>query len=1191
MARDATAILDVNQLLHETVHLISEQFGFYHAGVFLLDEANEYAELRAASSAGGQRLLERGHRLRIGQTGIVGHVTATGEPRIALDVGQDAVFFDNPDLPDTRSEMAVPLVARGRVIGALDVQSTRQAAFSSEDVSVLQTMADQLATAIENARLFTATQEALTETREMFEANQAIGAAPSPAAVRQALINYVASTGLDWGRVVTYEFEDGKVSHAVQREIWSSRQRPHQPEGTRLPIAEYPIHRLVTSGQPFTCSDIYADERADDATRMLIEVAQLRSFAAVPLTVGRRHIGTLLVGKESPHTFSEKLLQNVASICGQASIAIESLRLLDETRRRAQELETINEVGRAVTSVLDLDALIRQIVDTTKQRFGHYFTSVLLVEGDRLVFRDGSTVGDSDIRLEAGAVEFDIGGAAGLVTEAIRSREPVLVNDTLADPRYVTTPSLTATRSEIAMPLEVKGRVIGVLDVQSDRATAYDDTDVRLLQALANQAGVAIENARLFQETQSEASRRALMSEVLQAAAASLDPDALLHLAGEAISRRLGSPSCVFLWDQEQHLRPVAVHDGAAADVPLPAGSVVTQDLDPILFDAMEKYRTRLHESPAEMGWTTPEIIEQLDMQSAVIVPLVTRDQALGALLLGRTREQPPATEDDVSFTQIMATNLSVALENARLYQEAVHTAERLAEVDRLKSQFLANMSHELRTPLNSIIGFSRVILKGIDGPLTDVQRQDLDAIYSSGQHLLGLINDILDISRIEAGKMELAFEPIDLADIIKGVLSTAIALVKDNPVELQQTIPDDLPTVVGDSRRVRQVLLNLVSNAAKFTTEGYIHVEASADAGFVTISVADSGIGIPADKIETIFEAFTQADASPSRKYGGTGLGLSISKSFVELHGGQMWVESELDHGSTFYFTLPIEGPPMLYEEEQPPAETLLSAEENSEQDGKLVLCVDDDEGVLTLFRRYLRGQGYRTIGLTDSTRVLAEVKRLRPYAITLDVMMPGKDGWEIIRELKADPETRQIPVVMCSIVSERGQGLSLGAADYLVKPILERDLLAALDRLDREQGRHRVLVVDDQPEDRHLLRRMIESKDGYEVIEAASGQEAIALVRQTRPHIVILDLMMPEIDGFAVLEAIKADELTRSTPIIVVTAKELTEEDRRLLNSSIEVLIQKGVLNQEELLEDVAAALRKLTRERSRPEEPDQS
>jgi len=1189
VARSATAILDVSQLLDETVRLISKQFGFYHAGVFLLDETGEYAVLRAASSEGGQRMLARGHKLKVGEVGIVGYVAGTGEPRIALDVGADAVFFDNPDLPDTRSEMALPLVSRGRVIGVLDVQSTEPAAFTEEDVAVLRAMADQLATAIENARLFAETERSLAETRDLFEASRAIGAATTPGEVGRALVEYAAQADVQLVRLLLYEFDGDEPTHILMAESWTVDGRPVHPYGTRLPTSEYTLSQLIQPTEPFIVEDVYADPRIDEQTRLLIEVAQLRSFAIVPLSIGRRQVGGLMVGRDAPSTYPERMLNNLWTLCGQAAIAIENLRLLGETRRRARELEVINELGRAITSVLDLDAVIRQIVDTTKERFGHYFVSVLLVEGDRLIFRDGSTIGDSDRRLEPGGLVFEL-QRPGLVTDAARTGQPVLVNDVLSDPRYITVPELAGTRSELVVPITVKGRVIGVLDVQSDRLHAYSQADLLLLQSLASQAGVAIENAQLFAETQMEAQRRALINEVLQAGAASLDPGDLLRRVGEAVSLRLEMPCGIFEWDPEAEvLRPVTVHDPTGAEVPLPEHiPAITAETIPAMFEAVRTRQLQvLLDVPSHVQGPVLQFIQLFGVQDAAYVPLVARDQVLGILSLGRQPGHPPLDEDELEFIQIVGANLSVAWENARLYQEAVETAERLAEVDRLKSQFLANMSHELRTPLNSIIGFSRVILKGIDGPVTEMQRQDLEAIYSSGQHLLGLINDILDISKIEAGKMELNFQPIDLKEIIHGVMSTAVALVKDRPVELQQSVPADLPAIIADERRIRQVLLNLVSNAAKFTDEGFIRVEAHADEEFVTISVSDTGIGIPEDKLPKIFEAFTQVDSSPSRKYGGTGLGLTITKSFVELHGGRIWAESEVGKGSTFTFTLPIQGPPSLQEaevaeeaEEAPSAAAAGAEASEAEDTGKVVLCVDDDEGVITLFRRYLDKQGYRVVGLTDSTRVLEEAKRLKPYAITLDVMMPEKDGWEVIRELKADPETKDIPVVMCTIVGEEGKGLSLGAADYLVKPILEQELLNALDRLDREEGQHRVLIVDDQEEDRELLRRIIEAQDGFEVVEAASGQEAIALVKRVRPHIIILDLLMPEVDGFAVLEAVKADESTRHIPIIVVTAKELTEEDRRLLNHRIEALIQKGLLTQEELLQDVAIALKKMGR-----------
>jgi len=1180
----ASSILSLDELLPQTAELIRQRFDLYYVGIFLLDETGRWAVLRAGTGEAGRQMLAAGHKLEVGGKSMIGWCTANARARIALDVGAEAIRFDNPLLPNTRSEMALPLVSRGRVIGAMTIQSDRPTAFTEEDITALQTMSDQLATAIENARLFAETSQTLTETRELFEASRAIGAATTPAEVARALVQYVARTGLDLARVLMVDTPE-EPTHVVMGEHWAVDGRPVHPYGTRLHLADFGLRQFIQPTEAFTVEDIYADPRVDAQARTVLEVLRLRSFALVPISIGQRMLGALLVGRDTPYAFPEKLVRNLWTLCGQAAIAMENLRLLEETRRRARELEAINEIGRTISSVLDPQALVRQVVDITKSRFGYHFVGILLTEDRHLVFEDGSTVGTSAMRLPPRGITLDI-DRPGIATDAARTGQPVLVNDVLSDPRYITVPELSATRAELAVPIEVKGRVVGVLDVQSDRPNAFTQSDVLLMTSLASQAGVALENARLFAETEAEARRRALISEVLQVAATTLEPRDLLSRAAAAISRQLEMPTFIMEWEPEaETLRLVTGQDPTGKDIspPRPDVRMNRQQAAPMVEAVFRTDVTILRDIPQMAAGRMVHVARQWGLMDAAFAPMVIRGQPLGLLALGRPPGHPSIDEGEVEFLRIIAANLSVAWENARLYQEAVETAERLKEVDRLKSQFLANMSHELRTPLNSIIGFSRVILKGIDGPITEQQRQDLEAIFNSGQHLLGLINDILDISKIEAGKMELVFEPTDLQEIIRGVMSTAIALVKDKPIELQQSVPADLPTVIADGRRVRQVLLNLVSNAAKFTDQGFIRVEAKVEGDDVVISVSDSGIGIPPEKLPHIFEAFTQVDASPSRKYGGTGLGLTISKSFIELHGGRIWVESELGKGSTFTFTLPIQGPSQIRPEAEPKAEETPSEEVPSpvpEMPGRVVLCVDDDEGVITLFRRYLDKQGYQVVGLSDPFRVVEEARRIRPFAITLDVMMPGKDGWQVIQELKADPETRDIPVVVCSIVSEKGRGLSLGAADYLVKPILEQDLISALDRLDREEGRHRVLVVDDQPDDRNLLRRMIETQEGYEVIEAGSGQEAVLLVHQRRPHIIILDLLMPEMDGFAVLEALKADESTRAIPIIVVTAKELTERDRQLLNHRIEALIQKGVLRREELLEDVAAALRKLER-----------
>jgi len=1285
VSRKVSAILDVHQLLDEIVRLISDEFGFYHVGVFLVGEPGEYAILRAASSEGGRRMLERGYRVPVGGDGSVGYVAATGEHSVVLDVGEKAISFDHPDLADTRSEICLPLRKGDRTIGVLDIQSTQEAAFSEDDAPGFQTLADQLAVSIENASLVERTASQLREQERLYgeysaaawadllsptrplgyvydrvdvlpdaeppmpalalgsdgpkatastlavplkvrgqtigvlgvqESNDVREWSPEERSIIEAVSDQVAMA-LDSARlfgeartraeemVVLNELAQSLTARLTVEEVLRETYRGVSQllNATNFYIGLYDSRKEEISF-PLNITESAVDEQIivipadrgyaghivrnrtglliteDTVEKTLEKTAEMGikrvgqpalSYLGVPLMVGDQVLGVMAVQDyATPHVYDERDRNLLIAIASQTAIALQSANLFEEVQRRAAQLTAASEVARNATAILDVAKLLDSAVHLISEHFGYYHAGAFLLDeqDEYAVLQAASSEGgqrmlEREHKLKVGEV-----GIVGYVAE---TGKPRIALDVGADAMFFDNPDLPTTRSEMGLPLKVRGRVIGVLDVQSEQAAAFSEDDVSALQTMADQLATAIANARLFQDARADAQRRALISEMLQAAATSLDLDELLHRAGETISGYLNVPSAVFAWDvEEQSLRPVAFHTADAADILLPEGfDRVTREMNAVLFDTLKERRTTILDATDEVGGPLTRMIGQAQVQSVIYVPLASRAQELGVLGLGAMEGQPLVS---IEFADLVGANLSVAMENARLYQEAVHTAERLAEVDRLKSQFLANMSHELRTPLNSIIGFSRVILKEIDGPLTDMQRTDLQAVYDSGQHLLGLINDILEVSKIESGKMEMVFERVDLKEIIKGVMATAIALVKDKPgVKLQQVVPADLPMLTGDVRRVRQALLNLVSNAAKFTQEGFIRVEASATDTEVIISVADSGVGIPPDKIGLIFEPFTQADASTTRAAGGTGLGLSITSSFVEMHNGRIWVESELGKGSTFYMALPIAGPSL-------PEKKVEKQAESEETGQKIVLCVEDNEGVITLFRRYLSRRGYQVVGLTNSAVAVERARELKPYAITLDVMMPGKDGWQVIQELKADPETRDIPVVMCTIVSEKDRGLSLGAADYLIKPILEQDLLAALSRLDQETGQHLVLVVDDKPDDRKLLRRILETQEGYRVIEADGGQEAIALIKQTPPHIIILDLMMPNVDGFTVLEAIKMDKTTRSIPIIVVTAKDLTPEEQEILDCGVEALLQKGIFEQQELLADVAAAMERL-------------
>ncbi len=1361
VTQEAATILDVSQLLNTAVQLISKGFDFYHTGAFLVDEPEEYAVLRAASSESGRRLLKRGHKVKISKASTIGYVAATGEPRIALDVGQDAVFFNDPDLSETRSEMSLPMTVYGRTIGVLDVQSTEEAAFSEDDVTVLQTLANQLAVAVDNARLMERAEAQLRELRLLHgEHRTAIwdGLSPrerslgyvydrvditptdglptpavdlslqhgetvalvepdkalaTPLKLRERTIGTLGvqktNGGREWSpnEVALVEAVSEQVAQALENaQLFAETQKSAQRMQTlyetsralssslkeedlvytildaifRTLDCEYVLISTVdekagtigvwhgiwdeqfdvfpewieAAQYPLDDPDILADIYRKGRTEIIGEWDErfnreiwdtygheryLRIF--MPIKMRDQVIGVFEASydKRTKEHISKDEKQTLAAFADQAAVALEHARLFEEAQRHAAWLTAAAEVAGSATAILDVDQLLDETVHLISQQFGFYHAGVFILDdrNEYAVLKAASSEGGQRMLERHHKLPVGKLGIVGHVAGTGKSRIALDVGE---DAVHFVNPDLPETRSEMGLPLKVRGQVIGVLDVQSTQEAAFSEDDVAVLQTLADQLAAAIANARLFHEIRTEAMRRALINEVQQAAVASLDPDELLHEVGERLSRRLERSSALFVWEpDEQILCPVAVHDAHAADVIPPDDMRVSRDMHPTLFSEVIDKRhicslSMCAQDPtdsADAGSTSadidpdarstsadarsiPAVIDpvfttQLGIQNGVYVPLTSRERLLGVLILAQPEEHADDDYVSIDFVENIGVNLSVAWENAQLYQDAVETTEKLREMDRLKSQFLANMSHELRTPLNSIIGFSRVILKGIDGPITDMQRTDLQAVYNSGQHLLGLINDILDISKIQAGKMELTFEDTDVNELIEGVLSTAIALVKDKPIDLQQSVPSDLPTIRADSRRIRQVLLNLVGNAAKFTEEGFIRVQAEAKSSDMIISVSDSGVGIPPEKLETIFEAFTQVDGSSTRSAGGTGLGLSISRHFVELHGGRMWVESTLNEGSTFYVALPIEGLPESTEEpseeadaadrtsadvDREPESTSTPTEIEEPQDElednrEVVLCVDDEEGVIKLFRRYLSKSrpgangGYRVVSLTDSTKVMEKARQLQPFAITLDIMMPEKDGWKIVEELKSDPDTQHIPIIICTIVGdERDHGLSLGAADYLVKPILEDELVAALECLKLgEKHPNRVLIIDDQAEDRSLLRSMIESQDGYEVIEATGGQEAITLIRETKPSIIVLDLIMPDMDGFAVLESIKADESTRSIPIIVVTAKDLTQEERDMINERVESLLQKGLFKQQELLEDVVAALERIRKE----------
>jgi len=666
-------------------------------------------------------------------------------------------------------------------------------------------------------------------------------------------------------------------------------------------------------------------------------------------------------------------------------------------QRRTDYLAASAEIGRLVTSTLDLETIYKSSVNLITERFGHYYAGIFTVDESGFTAMLQEATGEPGQILKERKYSLPV-GSNSVVGIATKTGEVVVINNTALDTQHSQNPLLPETKAETAIPLKIGNRIIGVLDIQSTEVNSF--------------------------------------------------------------------------------------------------------------------------------------------------------------------------LEDNIAILQLLADQISVGIDNARSYNLAQQAIEEMREVDRLKSQFLANMSHELRTPLNSIIGFARVILKGIDGPVTELQQQDLTAIFNSGQHLLGLINDILDLSRIEAGKMDLTFDNVNIKELITSVMSTAAGLVKDKPIELLTEVEEDLPTVWADAMRIRQVLINFLSNASKFTEEGQIIVKAviektNKEKPAVMISVTDTGPGISQEDQVKLFQPFSQVDASLTRKVGGSGLGLSICHHFIQMHNGQIGVHSTVGKGSTFYFTIPV----------------AKGDEKTGKHDSEhVILAIDDDPQIINMYERYLQPKGFRVIGLSNPANAKERAEELKPFAIILDIMMPGYDGWEVLTDLKLSEITRNIPVVICSVVEEEERGFSLGAADYLIKPVMEEDLLESLDRLNGDGSMREVLVIDDDPNDLRLLGKMLSEQGRYKAILAEGGQAGWKIISTQPPHAVVMDLSMPDLDGFTILEKLREDKKLREIPVIVITGIELSAEQRKQLDKMEQRLLQKGSLKETELIATIENALRRV-------------
>jgi signal transduction histidine kinase/CheY-like chemotaxis protein len=554
--------------------------------------------------------------------------------------------------------------------------------------------------------------------------------------------------------------------------------------------------------------------------------------------------------------------------------------------------------------------------------------------------------------------------------------------------------------------------------------------------------------------------------------------------------------------------------------------------------------------------------------RATLTVPLQIADGEADRLVLIAGPFTPAFGGEESSRADQFVTAIATAFDRSNLIDRLEATNTQLLRANQHKSVFLANMSHELRTPLNAILGFSELLSDDTKGQYDAATRHRfLDQIHSSGKHLLGLINDILDLSKVEAGQMDLRIEDVMVDESVRLVLGTVAPLARTKNIALDNDLAPGLQ-LLADPAKLKQMLLNLVSNAIKFTPNGgRVTIHARETASWIEIAITDTGIGIAQSDMGRLFTEFQQLDAGPGREQEGTGLGLALTKRFAELHGGHVVVESEPGKGSTFILKLPSVAKKAVHRLVEEPHRV-----GSSDSSRPLVLLVEDNPEAAEILARHLESGGFRLTIARTGKEALAMARELKPVAITLDILLPEIDGWEVLTQLKADKATRDIPVLIVTVVDNPALGRALGALDYFVKPVDRGALLSRLDQYTFttrvEHGEIRVLVVDDEPANVEAVVALLEPA-GFKVLTAGGGKEGIDMARRNRPDLILLDLLMPVVTGFDVVAALRSEEATRAIPIMVLTAKELNADDKRALNGNVAAVFQRNSVGGAELVE----------------------